>query len=197
MLEDGIILKSEAQLFVSGAAEWTPMRKAQLEALMSVVGLGAPRASPPSCEGGSAPSAGMTPAVLLILALVGLLAGFVDAIAGGGGLVSLPALLSVGLPPMSALAVNKAQGAVGTAIAAVDLLAQGVRRAARRCCRRSSRPMSGSLCGAFTVQRVDTSQLAIAVPIALDRHRRLFPVRAETHRCRSPRPAELCRASCR
>ena len=37
VLEDGIILKSEAQLFVSRAAEWTPMRKAQLEALMSVL----------------------------------------------------------------------------------------------------------------------------------------------------------------
>ena len=37
VLEDGVILKSEAQLFVTRAAEWTPMRKAQLEALMSVL----------------------------------------------------------------------------------------------------------------------------------------------------------------
>ena len=37
VLEDGTILKSEAQLFVSRAAEWSPMRKAQLEALMSIV----------------------------------------------------------------------------------------------------------------------------------------------------------------
>ena len=37
VLEDGIILKSEAQLFVSRAAEWTPMRKAQLEALLSIL----------------------------------------------------------------------------------------------------------------------------------------------------------------
>lgn len=38
VLEDGIILKSEAQLFVSRKADWTPMRKAQLEAMMSVIG---------------------------------------------------------------------------------------------------------------------------------------------------------------
>ena len=37
VLEDGLILRSEAQLYVSRAAEWTPMRKAQLEALMSVL----------------------------------------------------------------------------------------------------------------------------------------------------------------
>ncbi len=36
--------------------------------------------------------------------LVGLVAGFVDAIAGGGGLITLPALLSMGMPPVQALA---------------------------------------------------------------------------------------------
>jgi ATP phosphoribosyltransferase len=38
VLEDGIILKSEAQFFVSRTADWTPLRKAQLEALMSILG---------------------------------------------------------------------------------------------------------------------------------------------------------------
>lgn len=37
VLEDGLILKSEAQLYVSRVADWSPMRKAQLEALMSVL----------------------------------------------------------------------------------------------------------------------------------------------------------------
>ena len=36
---------------------------------------------------------------LLLLALSGLCAGFIDAIAGGGGLITLPALLAAGLPP--------------------------------------------------------------------------------------------------
>lgn len=38
VLEDGIILQSEAHLMVSKAADWTPLRKAQLEALLSVMG---------------------------------------------------------------------------------------------------------------------------------------------------------------
>lgn len=37
VLEDGLILKSEAQLYVSRVVDWSPMRKAQLEALMSVL----------------------------------------------------------------------------------------------------------------------------------------------------------------
>lgn len=38
VLDDGIILKSVAHLFVSRTADWTPLRKAQLEALMSIIG---------------------------------------------------------------------------------------------------------------------------------------------------------------
>jgi ATP phosphoribosyltransferase len=38
VLEDGLILRSEAHFYVSRAAEWSPMRKAQLEAMMSLLG---------------------------------------------------------------------------------------------------------------------------------------------------------------
>ncbi|MFT5720241.1 MAG: putative membrane protein YfcA, partial [Motiliproteus sp.] len=48
--------------------------------------------------------------LLALLFGVGLLAGFIDAIAGGGGLISLPALLFAGLTPAQALATNKLQG---------------------------------------------------------------------------------------
>lgn len=53
--------------------------------------------------------------LLLGLFLVGLLAGFVDAIAGGGGLLTLPALLLTGIDPAHALGTNKGQGVFGTA----------------------------------------------------------------------------------
>ncbi len=56
--------------------------------------------------------------LMLILFFTGLLAGTVDAIAGGGGLISIPVLLSVGLPPHVAFGTNKMQGAVGTLVAA-------------------------------------------------------------------------------
>jgi len=44
----------------------------------------------------------LAPLVLLALAGAGMLAGFVDAIAGGGGLIALPALLAAGVPPVAA-----------------------------------------------------------------------------------------------
>lgn len=56
----------------------------------------------------------MDPANLLFLIPAALLAGFVDAIAGGGGLITVPALLSTGIPPAQALATNKLQGSFGT-----------------------------------------------------------------------------------
>ena len=57
--------------------------------------------------------------VLLALGGAGLLAGFVDAIAGGGGLIALPALLAAGVPPVAALGTNKVQSVIGTGMAAL------------------------------------------------------------------------------
>jgi uncharacterized membrane protein YfcA len=54
---------------------------------------------------------------LIILFAAGLFAGTVDAIAGGGGLISLPVLLGVGLPPHLAFGTNKLQGTIGTYMA--------------------------------------------------------------------------------
>ena len=55
---------------------------------------------------------------LVLLALAGLAAGFVDAVVGGGGLVQLPALL-IGLPgasPVQVLATNKLSSICGTTV---------------------------------------------------------------------------------
>ncbi|WP_371377283.1 TSUP family transporter [Thalassotalea aquiviva] len=49
----------------------------------------------------------LEPGLLITLALVGLIAGFVDAIAGGGGLMTVPVLLASGLPPHVVLGTNK------------------------------------------------------------------------------------------
>ena len=108
----------------------------------------------------------LDPLILLALAGVGLLAGFVDAIAGGGGMIALPALLSVGLPPVAALATNKLQGSIGTAMAAftywrrgfIDLPALVPAIALT---------FAGSFLGALVVKQIDTSLLNLAVPIAL------------------------------
>lgn len=55
--------------------------------------------------------------IALLLVAAGLSAGFIDAIAGGGGLITVPALLWAGLDPQTALATNKAQSVFGTAAA--------------------------------------------------------------------------------
>lgn len=51
------------------------------------------------------------------LFVTGLVAGFVDAIAGGGGLLTVPVLLATGLPPQDALGTNKFQSSCGTTVA--------------------------------------------------------------------------------
>lgn len=54
-----------------------------------------------------------------LLAVTAFLAGTVDAIAGGGGLITLPALLAAGLPPHVALGTNKGQSVWGSGAALV------------------------------------------------------------------------------
>ena len=55
--------------------------------------------------------------LLAILFCVGFVASFIDAIAGGGGLITIPALLMTGMPPAMALGTNKLQ-AMGGALSA-------------------------------------------------------------------------------
>ncbi len=61
---------------------------------------------------------------LIVCPLV-FLAGFVDAIAGGGGLISLPAYLIAGLPVHNAIATNKMSSSMGTTIATVKFGLKG------------------------------------------------------------------------
>ncbi|MQA33601.1 sulfite exporter TauE/SafE family protein [Modestobacter roseus] len=63
---------------------------------------------------------GLTPAVLALVLVAALTAGWIDAVVGGGGLVQLPALLLVpGLSPVQALATNKLASIFGTTTSAV------------------------------------------------------------------------------
>lgn len=51
--------------------------------------------------------------IILFLIAGAMIAGFVDAVCGGGGLISVPVLLTAGFSPAQAIAANKLQGAVG------------------------------------------------------------------------------------
>lgn len=61
----------------------------------------------------------LDPTLLLLLCFVAFLAGFIDAIAGGGGLLTVPALLTAGLPPHLVLGTNKLAATFGSLTASV------------------------------------------------------------------------------
>jgi uncharacterized membrane protein YfcA len=108
----------------------------------------------------------LDPLTLLALCGVGILAGFCDAIAGGGGLIAVPALLAAGVPPVAALATTKLQSVIGTAAAALTYWRKGFV---------SLRPLliavpvtlAAAYLGAVSVNHIDASLLQIAMPITL------------------------------
>ncbi|MFP4474609.1 MAG: TSUP family transporter [Desulfatibacillaceae bacterium] len=67
----------------------------------------------------------MTIGVIVYLFLGGLVAGFVDSVAGGGGLISVPVLMFSGLPPQVVLGTNKFQASFGSVSAATNYARKG------------------------------------------------------------------------
>ena len=63
---------------------------------------------------------------LALLVVASFVAGTVDAIAGGGGLITLPALLAAGLPPAVALGTNKGQSVFGSGAALLRFARAGL-----------------------------------------------------------------------
>ena len=68
----------------------------------------------------------ITPITFLVVCPLLFLAGFVDAIGGGGGLISLPAYLLAGLPMHQAIATNKLSSACGTTLATARFVKEGL-----------------------------------------------------------------------
>lgn len=108
----------------------------------------------------------LAPDVLGALFGVGLLAGFVDAIAGGGGLLTLPALLWAGLSPAESLATNKLQSSFGSFSAALKFTRGGAVRP-RDMVWMIACTFAGSAAGAVLVQRLDPGFLRNVIPVLL------------------------------
>ncbi len=68
----------------------------------------------------------LTLPILLVLFAGGFMAGFVDSISGGGGIISVPILLSVGIPPHLALGTNKLQSSFGSLTASINYYRGGL-----------------------------------------------------------------------
>lgn len=104
--------------------------------------------------------------IATLLFFVAVLAGTIDAIAGGGGLITIPALLAVGLPPGAAIATNKIGGIAGSTAATIHFLRM------RQIDLKRSRWMMlgtflGSLAGGIALTRIDSSILKQIIPILL------------------------------
>src|SRR5579862_7913447 len=103
------------------------------------------------------------PLLVVALALAGFAAGFVDSIAGGGGIISLPALLAAGLPPHLALGTNKLQACLGTTMAATNYARRGLVTSAELPVGIACTAV-GSLTGAALVTHLSSTWLARAIP---------------------------------
>jgi len=104
--------------------------------------------------------------IIGFLFLIAVIAGWVDAIAGGGGLIALPALLFAGLPPATALATNKLQGSIGTFTASMYFIRKKVVNLNEMKLAIAA-TFLGSVFGSWLILQIDTQQLLLIIPIFL------------------------------
>jgi uncharacterized protein len=113
-----------------------------------------------------APSVDIAPIFLPLLFLTGAVAGCIDAIAGGGGLITIPVLLGIGVPPQFALGTNKLQASFGSASAMSHFVKAGTVNL------RDALPgviwtTVGAILGSYTVQQIDPGFLKRCIPFLL------------------------------
>lgn len=94
------------------------------------------------------------------------LSGFIDAVAGGGGLLTMPALLFAGVPPHIALGTNKLQSTFGVSMATRTYRSKGLLEI------RPAMPtvlciVVAAAAGSLAVQSLDASVLELVVPVLL------------------------------
>ena len=102
----------------------------------------------------------------IILVGVAFFAGLISSIAGSGGILTLPALLWAGLPPLNALATNKVQSSLGTLSSAWNFFRRG---------HLDIKPLglsvvlavAGSVVGTMVVQSLNTAVLTRLIPFLL------------------------------
>lgn len=108
----------------------------------------------------------LAPGTVALLLGAAFAAGFLDALAGGGGLITLPALLAAGLPPVNALATNKLQAVFGVATSSATVLRRGTITFAR-IRKAAAFSFTGAAAGAWLIQRIDTAVLNAIIPMTL------------------------------
>ncbi|MGX9461632.1 TSUP family transporter [Shewanella sp. A14] len=108
----------------------------------------------------------LTLQLALVLFGVALIAGFIDAIAGGGGLLTIPALMWAGLPPAAALGTNKLQACGGSFFASLYFVRKGLVdlrsiKLSLLCA------FIGAALGTILVQMIDAKLLEVVLPFLI------------------------------
>jgi len=103
-----------------------------------------------------------------ILGCCALLAGLVDAVSGGGGMLQVPALFSVlpGMPPATLLSVNKLASIVGTTGSALQYT-KSIKTPWRLVCVAGCFAFGASVLGSYLVTQIPNSWLRSALPFIL------------------------------
>lgn len=101
-----------------------------------------------------------------VLFFTAFLAGLVDSIAGGGGIITLPVMLSLGFPPHIALGTNKFQASFGSFIASYYYIKKDV-VILKACIAGIIFTLIGSAIGTWTVTQVSSDVLKYIIPFLL------------------------------
>jgi uncharacterized protein len=133
----------------------------------------------------------LDPTTIALLIVAAFAAGFVDSIAGGGGLITLPALLLAGVPPVEAVATNKLQSTFGTAMSSYRYWKAGLVETKGLALNVVASGLGAAL-GSVSLNFIDASLLQRIIPILMiaialyfafgpkasdvDSHARLTPV---------------------
>jgi len=108
----------------------------------------------------------VSPLVLGVLFFVAILAAFIDSIAGGGGLLTVPSLLAAGLSPAQALATNKLQSVGGSFSASLYFVRRGaVNLREQRL--NISMTFLGAVAGTVLIQHIQADILRQILPLLL------------------------------
>ncbi|OQX28798.1 MAG: hypothetical protein B0D92_07125 [Spirochaeta sp. LUC14_002_19_P3] len=102
----------------------------------------------------------------LFIFLGGMASGFIDSIAGGGGLISLPVLLAVGFPPHLAIGTNKLQSVFGSGMAALRYTGKKL-VVWQKIWPGVLTSLFASVLGAWTLTRIEAAALEMALPFIL------------------------------
>lgn len=104
--------------------------------------------------------------ILLLLLAVGFAAGFIDAMAGGGGLITLPILLLAGADPLTALATNKIQGIFGSGTATLTYARAGYVNLKEQA-GSALIAFGASIAGALLISVLPTDWIRLILPVLL------------------------------